>query len=56
MERFLSNAENLPGGPDWLSRSPSSVRLGTGAAYCSEGSDRTKRPQQDRWSAGYGLG
>src|SRR6266571_4914500 len=42
VERFLSKAENLPGGPDWLSRSPSSVRLGTGAAYCSVGSDRTK--------------
>ncbi len=42
VERFLSNAENLPGGPDWLSRSPSSVRLGTGGAYCSAGSDRTK--------------
>ena len=42
VDRFLSKAENLPGGPDWLSRSPSSVRLGTGAAYCSVGSDRTK--------------
>src|SRR5207247_4560341 len=42
VERFLSNAENLPGGPDWLSRRPSSVRLGTGAAYCSVGSDSTK--------------
>src|SRR6266480_1096269 len=42
VERFLSKAENLPGGPDWLSRRPSSVRLGTGAAYCSVGSDRTK--------------
>src|SRR6266849_1661125 len=42
VERFLSNAENLPGGPDWLSRRPSSVRRGTGAAYCSVGSDRTK--------------
>ena len=41
VERFLSNAENLPGGPDWLSRSPSSVLLGTGAAYCSVGSDKT---------------
>ena len=41
VERFLSNAENLPGGPDWLSRSPSSVLLGTGAAYCSVGSDNT---------------
>src|SRR5712692_3916948 len=42
VERFLSKAENLPGGPDWLSSIPSSVRLGTGAAYCSVGSDRTK--------------
>src|SRR5947199_8739714 len=42
VERFLSNAENLTGGPDWLSRRPSSVRLGTGAAYCSVGSDSTK--------------
>src|SRR5881398_3014546 len=42
VDRFLSNAENLPGGPDWLSRRPSSVRLGTGAAYCSVGSDSTK--------------
>ena len=42
VERFLSKAENLPGGPDWLSSSPSSVRRGTGAAYCSVGSDRTK--------------
>src|SRR5213596_62750 len=42
VDRFLSNAENLPGGPDWLSSSPSSVRLGTGATYCSEGSDKTK--------------
>ncbi len=33
VERFLSKAENLPGGPDWLSKRPSSVRLGTGAAY-----------------------
>src|SRR5438094_10539232 len=41
VDRFLSKAENLPGGPDWLSMSPSSVRLGTGAAYCSVGSDRT---------------
>src|SRR5438128_5073893 len=32
VDRFLSNAENLPGGPDWLSSSPSSVRRGTGAA------------------------
>ena len=40
--RFLSNAENLPGGPDWLSSSPSSVRRGTGAAYCSLGSESTK--------------
>src|SRR5713101_8759768 len=42
VERFLSNAENLPGGPDWLSTRPSSVRLGTGGAYCSAGSDKTK--------------
>src|SRR5437870_12581874 len=42
VDRFFSNAENLPGGPDWLSSSPSSVRLGTGAAYCSVGSDSTK--------------
>src|SRR5919108_4047005 len=42
VERFLSNAENLPGGPDWLSSIPSSVRRGTGAAYCSVGSDSTK--------------
>lgn len=42
VERFLSKAENLPGGPDWLSSSPSSVRLGTGVAYCSDGSDSTK--------------
>src|SRR5437660_9442317 len=38
VDRFLSNAENLPGGPDWLSSSPSSVRRGTGAAYFSDGS------------------
>jgi len=42
VERFLSKAENRPGGPDWLSSSPSSVRLGTGAANCSLGSDSTK--------------
>ena len=42
VERFLSKAENLPGGPDWLSSSPSSVLRGTGAAYCSVGSDNTK--------------
>jgi hypothetical protein len=41
VERFLSNAENLPGGPDWLSSRPSSVLRGTGAAYCSVGSERT---------------
>ena len=41
VERFLSNAEKRPGGPDWLSKSPSSVLLGTGAAYCSVGSERT---------------
>ena len=38
VERFLSNAENRPGGPDWLSSSPSSVRRGTGGANCSFGS------------------
>ena len=42
VERFLSKAENLPGGPDWLSSKPSSVRLGTGATNCSAGSDNTK--------------
>src|SRR2546428_13832220 len=41
VDRFLSNAENLPGGPDWLSSSPSSVRRGTGAAYFSDGFDNT---------------
>jgi len=41
VERFLSKAENRPGGPDWLSSNPSSVLLGTGAAYCSVGSDKT---------------
>ncbi len=41
VERFLSNAENRPGGPDWLSRSPSSVRRGTGGANCSLGSEST---------------
>src|SRR5215831_14903408 len=42
VDRFLSKAENLPGGPDWLSSSPSSVLRGTGAAYCSLGSESTK--------------
>ncbi len=42
VDRFLSNAENLPGGPVWLSSNPSSVLRGMGAAYCSVGSDSTK--------------